>query len=129
MVNMPPTDAPKTSAGENTPPKKPKLRQITVTKSFRKSIVNKNPKENELSKIATIVLPPKPRISGKNPPNLLHMRTAIMILESSVFPTIWTFFCNASRDLMKVTAPKAQIGPKSRDKETAGSSSILASVF
>ena len=43
-----------------------------------------------------------------------------MILESSVVPTIWTFFCNASRDLMKVTAPKAQIGPKSRDKETAG---------
>ena len=91
---MPPTDAPKTSAGENTPPKKPKLRQITVTKSFRKSTMNKNPRENELSKIPTIVLPPNPRISGKKPPKKPHIMTAITILESSVVPTIWTFFCN-----------------------------------
>ena len=30
-VKIPPKAAPKTNAGENTPPKKPMLRQITVT--------------------------------------------------------------------------------------------------
>ena len=126
MVNMPPTDAPKTSAGENTPPKKPKLRQITVTKSFRKSIMNKKPRENELSKIPTIVLPPNPNFwekTTKKPYNELQL-----ILKAQLFHDL-DIFCNASRDLMKVTAPKAQSGPKRRDKETAGSSSILASVF
>ena len=29
---------------------------------------------------------------------------------------------------MKITAPRAQSGPRRRDKETAGNSSILASV-
>ena len=80
IVNIPPIDAPKTSAGENTPPKKPKLKQTTVTKSFRKSITNKKPSENELSKISTIVLPPNPRISGKKPPKKPQIKTATMIL-------------------------------------------------
>ena len=50
--------------------------------------MNKKPSGNELSKIPTIVLPPNPRISGKNPPKEPQITTAIMILESSVFPKI-----------------------------------------
>ena len=33
-VKIPPTDAPRTKAGENTPPKKPILRQTTVTNNL-----------------------------------------------------------------------------------------------
>ena len=129
IVNIPPIDAPKTSAGENTPPKKPKLKQITVTKSLRVSITIKNPSENELPNISTIVFPPNPRISGKNPPKKTQITTAIKILESSVFPTKFTFLCKERSDLIKITAPAAQIGPSTRDKDTEGSRSILASVF
>ena len=34
-VKIPPTDAPRTKAGENTPPKKPMLRHTTVTINLR----------------------------------------------------------------------------------------------
>ena len=37
-VKIPPTDAPRTKAGENTPPKKPMLRQTTVTNNLRNKI-------------------------------------------------------------------------------------------
>ena len=40
-VNIPPSAAPRTSAGENTPPKKPRPKQATVTVSFRDRIKNK----------------------------------------------------------------------------------------
>ena len=44
-VNIPPSAAPKTNAGENTPPKKPRPRQATVTASLRERIINKKKTE------------------------------------------------------------------------------------
>ena len=67
-VSIPPTDAPRTRAGENTPPKKPRLRHIIVTKSFRHKIENIKYGVYELSRNPTIVSPPSPRTSGTNPP-------------------------------------------------------------
>ena len=37
-VKIPPIDAPRTKAGENTPPKKPMLRQTTVTNNLSNKI-------------------------------------------------------------------------------------------
>ena len=37
-VKIPPTEAPRTKAGENTPPKKPILRQTTVTNNLSNKI-------------------------------------------------------------------------------------------
>ena len=40
-VKIPPIAAPRTSAGENTPPKNPKPKHAIVTISLRKSIINR----------------------------------------------------------------------------------------
>ena len=75
-VKMPPNDAPRTKAGENTPPKKPMLRQTTVTNNLSDKIRIKKSNEYWLLRIPLIVSPPSPSISGINPPSTPHKITA-----------------------------------------------------
>ena len=76
-MRIAPTLAPKTNAGENTPPKKPMLKQITVTHNLKTKIINKNAKEYEFANIPSIVSPPNPKISGIIPPHKPQISAAI----------------------------------------------------
>jgi hypothetical protein len=76
-VKIAPMLAPKTSAGEKTPPKKPILRQIIVTNSLKIRIINRNDNEYEFASIPSIVSPPNPRISGIKPPHKPQMTAAM----------------------------------------------------
>ena len=122
-------DAPSRSAGEKTPPKNPKLRQITVTNNLRIKIRIRNDKENESFKIFSIVSPPSPKISGMKPPRIPQIEAAIKILKSSFFDTLVLYFCRNNRLFIKITAMTAQIGPKNKDMVTEGNSAIFEFVL
>ena len=128
-VSMPPMAAPKTNAGEKTPPKKPILKQITVTKSININIIVIKPSVKFLSSKPTIVSPPRPKTSGTNPPAIPTKIVAQNILKSSEGSNFAENFCKNRSDLIKMTATIAQMGPSTNDKETDGSTEISELVF
>ena len=128
-VKIPPTDAPRTKAGEKTPPKKPMLRHVTVTNNFSIKIRIIKFIEYFSFKTPLIVSPPSPSISGINPPSNPHISTAIRILTISLEEIFVTFFCKFNKLFMKITAIRAHTGPNNKDKETAGNKAMSESVF
>ena len=128
-VKIPPKDAPRTKAGENTPPKKPILRQTTVTNNLSNKIKIKKSTEYWLLRTPLIVSPPSPNISGINPPRTPHKITAYRIRIISFDDILATFFCNLNKLVIKMTAIIAHIGPSKRDIDTEGKIEIFESVF
>ena len=55
-MNIPPIDAPKTSAGENTPPKKPKLKQTTVTEMMGQT-QTQDSNYNDYKRFGSLLIP------------------------------------------------------------------------
>ena len=128
-VRMPPKAAPKTKAGEKTPPKKPMLRQITVTTSLRNSTQAIKENVKDLSMIPTIVSPPSPKTSGIKPPIKPTVTTAYIILTNSEELILLEYFCNVKSERIKITAITAHMGPRMSESETDGSNEISELVF
>ena len=128
-VKIPPKAAPKTRAGENTPPKKPMLRQVTVTTSFNTSMQTIKDKVYDRSIIPTIVSPPNPRTSGMKPPTTPTKTAAYSILINSEEFIRLAYFCNFSKESMNITETNAHKGPNISESETDGNNDISALVF